>query len=132
MSTPVSTSVNLWRPVSQTERVDVRQRGRVCARDGCETILSIYNSADYCSAHMTEALDRRRRNGPQPPRRSVCEHCGEEFATKNPRRKFCSDRCRMAAFARRKRAAVRDEHRLREQAAELAARREPQPAAEAA
>jgi hypothetical protein len=132
MSTPVSTSVNLWRPVSQTERIAVRKRGRICAQDGCDTVLSIYNPAKYCSAHATEALNRRRRGGPHPVRRSVCEHCGEDFETRNPRRRYCSDGCRMAAFARRKRAAMREERRLREQPPEGEARHEPRLVADAA
>jgi endogenous inhibitor of DNA gyrase (YacG/DUF329 family) len=42
-----------------------------------------------------------------PLREAACEHCGATFQTQNPHRKYCSDRCRMAAFARRKRAAQR-------------------------
>ena len=40
-------------------------------------------------------------------REATCAHCGTAFETLNQARKFCSDRCRMAAFARRKRAALR-------------------------
>ena len=54
---------------------------------------------------------------PRPITEIACEHCGSVFLTANPARKFCSDRCRMAAFARRKRAAVRAERRLRQAAA---------------
>jgi endogenous inhibitor of DNA gyrase (YacG/DUF329 family) len=124
MSTPVTTSFNAWRPVSLTERVAVRERGRVCAHEGCATILSIYNPLKYCSAHATEAMNRRRRGGPLPVRATACEHCGAPFRTKNAHRRFCSDRCRMAAFARRKRAAERDRRRLeqREAAANQGAR----------
>ena len=28
-----------------------RARGRVCATDGCDTILSRYNRADHCGVH---------------------------------------------------------------------------------
>jgi hypothetical protein len=106
MSTPVTTSLNPGRRVSLTERVTVRARGRVCAHEGCDTILSIYNPTRYCSAHVQEAAGRRRTSS-QTPRRVACEHCGEEFETMNTHRRYCSDRCRMAAFARRKRAAER-------------------------
>ena len=60
MSTPVTTSLNAWRRVSQTERVAMKERGRVCAHEGCETILSIYYPSKCCSAHMAEALGCRR------------------------------------------------------------------------
>jgi hypothetical protein len=128
MSTPVSTSVNLWRQVSQTERIARREPCRVCAHDGCDTILSVYDPAKYCSAHATEVLNQRRRSSPHPVRSSVCEHCGEDFETRNPRRKYCSDGCRMAAFARRKRAAEREERRRLELAPEWTD--EPQPVAD--
>jgi hypothetical protein len=102
MSTPVTTSLNVRRPVSLTDRVAVRERGRICAHDGCDTILSIYNRAKYCSAHLADALDRPRRGSVQREFRTACGHCGEQFVTRNLRRRYCSDRCRMAAFARRK------------------------------
>ena len=120
MSTPVTTSFNAWRPVSLTERVAVRKRGRICAHDGCDTILSIYNPGKFCSAHVSEARTRRHRESPQPLRQVACDHCGEEFETRNAHRRFCSDRCRMAAFARRKRAAERSERRLQQRAAQRA------------
>ena len=120
MSTPVTTSINAWRRVSQTDRVAVRQRGRVCAHDGCDTILSIYNPARYCSAHVTEALGHRRRVDLQQERPVACAHCGEEFETRNARRRYCSDQCRMAAFARRKRAAERALRRLEQHTPEPA------------
>ena len=50
-----------------------------------------------------------------PTRDVACEHCGEVFQTANRARRYCSDRCRMAAFARRKRAAERAKARRREQ-----------------
>jgi endogenous inhibitor of DNA gyrase (YacG/DUF329 family) len=106
MSTPVTTSLNAWRRVSLTERVIVKDRGRVCAHESCDTILSMYNHTSFCSAHVEEARVRRRR-ALQVARTVACEHCGAMFETKNTHRKYCSDRCRMAAFARRKRAAER-------------------------
>jgi hypothetical protein len=132
MSTPVTTSLNARRPVSLTDRVAVWERGRICAHDGCDTILSIYNSAKYCSAHVTDALKRPRRGSLQRERRTACEHCGEGFKTRYLHRRYCSDRCRMAAFARRRRAAERDACRLQEQAAEATARRKQRLAGDAA
>ena len=120
MSTPVTTSLNARRPVSLTDRVSVKARGRVCAHEGCDTILSIYNPATYCSAHASEGFSRRRRAGTRAAREVVCEHCGHEFETRNQHRKYCSDRCRMAAFARRKRAAERALRRIEQQKLERA------------
>lgn len=106
MSTPVSTARNPWGSISQANRVRVHERGRICAHDGCATILSIYNPEKYCSAHQRQA--RRGLRGVAHPVLAVaCENCGEGFTTRNPRRRYCSDRCRMAAFARRKRSARR-------------------------
>ena len=132
VSTPVTTSLNAWRPVSQTDRVAVRERGRICAHKGCDTILSIYNPAKFCSAHVDEALGRRRRPGLRAARAVACQHCGEEFETRNGRRMYCSDRCRMAAFARRRRAAERAKRRLQQSTAEAAGPREAQLVGEAA
>jgi endogenous inhibitor of DNA gyrase (YacG/DUF329 family) len=127
----MTTDLNAWRRVSQTDRVAVRERGRICAHDGCDTILSIYNPARYCSAHVSEAGGRNSRR-PRPVRLAACEHCGEEFETRNSHRKYCSDRCRMAAFARRKRAAERAEHRLQRQTADPPGSREGQLVGDAA
>ena len=33
---------------------------RVCAEDGCETRLSVYNEADHCSLHHPTVLLRTR------------------------------------------------------------------------
>ena len=107
VSTPVTTSLNAWRPVSQTARVAVRERGRICAMEGCDTILSIYNPAKYCSAHLAEMRSGQRRGLDHAVREVACQHCGSPFKTRNPRHLYCSDRCRMAAFARRRRAAER-------------------------
>jgi biotin operon repressor len=40
--------------------------GRVCAHDGCATVLSIYNKGDFCSAHEAAALDEIP-EAPPPP-----------------------------------------------------------------
>ena len=62
MSTPVTTSLNPWgKPVSQANVVRSHPRGRICAREGCNTILSIYNPAKYCAAHLTQAQSERPR-----------------------------------------------------------------------
>jgi hypothetical protein len=59
MSTPVTTSLNPWgKPVSQANVVRSHPRGRVCAHEGCTTILSIYNPSKYCAAHPKQALSR--------------------------------------------------------------------------
>jgi hypothetical protein len=108
MSTPVTSSINLWRRVSETERVRLYARGRVCEHPGCPTILSVYNPARYCAAHLPAAQPRRRQSA-LVAREISCENCGASFETSNPRRKYCSDRCRMAAFARRSRALKRAE-----------------------
>ncbi len=58
--------------------------GRVCAYDGCATILSVYNEEHYCGAHR-----------PEPPLHycgmdfQVCHECGalsQVRAGQHPRR----------------------------------------------
>ena len=87
-------------------RVRSHEGGRICAQPDCDTLLSIYNPTRFCTLHAQSAACARHRS--QHALREVsCAHCGAEFETRNQTRRFCSDRCRMAAFARRKRAAVR-------------------------
>lgn len=112
MTTRITGTLNPWGPASHTNRVRSYQRGRICAHVECDTILSIYNPSKYCTVHAGLAASGRRRGMPRPIREVACEQCGTVFETSNQARKFCSDRCRMAAFARRKRAALRTESRL--------------------
>lgn len=90
-------------PSSRAERVRTYTAGRVCAADGCLTVLSIYNPSRYCGLHSAPDRVSARRKPLRPLRRCGCGHCGTEFETTNPVRKYCSDRCRMAAFAFRQR-----------------------------
>jgi hypothetical protein len=80
--------------------------GRVCAAPGCETILSTYNPSSYCALHQRQEPATRRQPGQRPQHEQACPECGQRFATSNPRRRFCSDHCRMAAFQRRRKAAL--------------------------
>jgi endogenous inhibitor of DNA gyrase (YacG/DUF329 family) len=114
MTTRITGTLNPWGPVSQANRVRSYQTGRICGHTECDTILSIYNPSRYCTVHAALAASGRRRGTPRPIREVACEQCGTVFETGNQARKFCSDRCRMAAFARRKRAALRAEIRLQQ------------------
>ena len=98
--------------ISKGDRVRSYEGGRICGHGECDTILSVYNPSKYCAVHAHLAVGRKR-SMPRPVSEVACARCGATFQTANPARKFCSDRCRMAAFARRKRAAVRAENRLR-------------------
>lgn len=80
--------------------------GRRCATPGCSTILSVYNPASFCCLHDRRAAPARTRRRPERPRMIVvCTRpgCGKAFATDNPRRRYCSDRCRVKAFEDRQR-----------------------------
>ncbi len=118
MSTRISGTPRIMgtptRAISHGDRVRFYQNGRICGHSECETILSVYNPLKYCAVHAHLATERRRPT-PRPVTEVACERCGLVFETANPARKFCSDRCRMAAFAQRKRAAVRAENRPEEQ-----------------
>ena len=114
MSTPVTSSLNPWGPISQSHRVRIYQHGRTCEHPDCTTVLSVYNPSTYCNAHAALSARMQRRGLANPTRDVACEHCGEVFQTANRARRYCSDRCRMAAFARRKRAAERAKARRQE------------------
>ena len=78
--------------------------GRVCAEPDCETRLSMYNPSAYCALHDHSRTETMRPAGPKPviERRCAAERCGVLFLTTNPRRVYCSERCRQAAFQRRR------------------------------
>lgn len=103
MSTRISGSMVRGAPIARAERVRTYAAGRVCAAAGCTTILSIYNASRFCGLHSAPDRSSVRRKPLRPVRQCTCEHCGAEFETTNPVRKYCSDRCRMAAFALRQR-----------------------------
>ncbi len=77
--------------------------GRVCAEHDCETRLSMYNPSAYCALHDHSRTETRAA-GPKPvlERRCAHEECRMVFLTTNSRRKFCGERCRQAAFLRRR------------------------------
>ena len=104
----LTSTLHPWASASKAGRVRSHKSGRVCAQSDCRTVLSIYNSTNSCALHALSArLDRRPSAQQLAVREVTCAHCGTAFDTPNQARRFCSDRCRMAAFARRKRAAVR-------------------------
>jgi len=55
----------------------VYRTGRVCANDGCDARLSIYNSADCCALHDMSAMASRPPRGTARRRRD-----GSRFRTK--------------------------------------------------
>ena len=99
---------SVGRRVSGTAAVSKYAEGRVCALHGCATVLSVYNGSRFCALHE-RARTVRSRCALRPPAERTCPNCGVAFESANERRRYCSDRCRMAAFARRKRAAARQE-----------------------
>ena len=91
-------------PVATTRHPE----GRICALHGCATVLSVYNGSRFCALHeRARTVPSRRALLPLAER--TCLNCGVAFETANDKRRYCSDRCRMNAFARRKRAAARQE-----------------------
>ena len=78
--------------------------GRVCAEPGCTTLLSVYNPSPRCALHQRQAAIVRFRRFESAEVHRHCHHCGTPFVTTNPRRKYCSARCRSHAFAAREKA----------------------------
>ena len=75
--------------------------------DGCGTRLSAYNPSNVCALHggsWQEEYHRTTRRTIQREeitRHCAFDHCGREFTTTNPAKKYCSDACRMKAFQAR-------------------------------
>ena len=87
------------------QRVQTYPRDRVCAAPECSTVLSAYNPRALCALHAILDRDASRcheRQKELPLFERTCEHCGFVFETGNRRKRFCSDRCRVAAFQHRK------------------------------
>lgn len=92
-------------PGRKSDRVRIYRGGRVCEHPECSTILSIYNPSSRCAVHQRLAdVVPLRQLVPRELERT-CVQCGTPFRTSNPRRKYCSARCRSHAFAERERSA---------------------------
>ena len=92
---------------SPEERPQTYGSGRVCAVEGCSTVLSRYNPSPICCLHSHGWASRRtplaRNRSRLPELVGTCQNprCGAEFATTNPAKRYCCDRCRMQNFQRR-------------------------------
>jgi hypothetical protein len=81
--------------------------GRICVVDGCGTRLSAYNPSNICALHGASWQEehhratRRASQREEITRRCAFAHCGREFTTTNPAKKYCTDACRMKAFQAR-------------------------------
>ena len=90
------------RLLSGTGSVRTYARDRVCRAGDCGTVLSAYNPSSFCALHERPLLRPRRARRQAAER--ACENCAASFETARQMQRYCSDRCRMAAFARRTRA----------------------------
>ncbi len=92
-----------------SERVRAFEPQRRCAREGCSTVLSIYNASSYCSVHDRGHTTGRTRKGDKKLLERTCANgsCLTSFVTDNPARVYCSDGCRMRAFQQRRQSARR-------------------------
>jgi len=94
------------RATSVEDRLATYGNDRVCAADGCRTVLSRYNPSPFCCLHghgwaLDRSEQRQYRARPELTRSCANPTCEREFVTTNPHRKYCSDRCRMRAFQQR-------------------------------
>ena len=91
----------------RSEQVEVFGRGRVCAAESCDTVLSTYNPLSFCEVHKScEGPPRSRIAGSDRPAAArVCRSaaCGRAFRSSNPLRRYCDDHCRADAFHKSKR-----------------------------
>ena len=90
-----------------SDLIPVHAHGRVCGKPGCDTRLSIYNPLPFCALHAVQVNAAPRRAASRSPlEERACGSCGGLFATSNPRRRYCSDACRMKAWTQRSRPAA--------------------------
>jgi hypothetical protein len=86
--------------------VSVFGGGRVCAAADCGTILSVYNPSPRCVIHDEREVSCRWRTSlkDRPSEARVCGNpaCERWFESPNPKRLFCSERCRVQAFSVRR------------------------------
>jgi endogenous inhibitor of DNA gyrase (YacG/DUF329 family) len=106
MSTRITGFMVRGVPVSRGQQLQRWAKDRVCAAEGCTTVLSVYNASHYCSVHAPARQTALRRRPVRPVREVECAYCGTPFTTANPVRRYCSDRCRMAAFSWRQKVAA--------------------------
>jgi endogenous inhibitor of DNA gyrase (YacG/DUF329 family) len=64
----------------------------------------MYNPSPRCALHQRKAAIVRFRRLESVEVERHCYQCGAPFVTTNPRRKYCSARCRSHAFAAREKA----------------------------
>ena len=92
------------------DRVSVFGGDRVCAAADCGTILSVYNPSSRCVIHDKREVSLQarasRKDRPSEARRCGTAACERWFESPNPKRLFCSDRCRLQAFYEHRRAAA--------------------------
>jgi hypothetical protein len=87
-------------------KVHTYEPGRTCAALGCATILSTYNRSSYCALHNADEDGKSKHRVQRPLEERPCPQCGQLFATANPKRRYCGDPCRMAAFQGRRKIAL--------------------------
>jgi endogenous inhibitor of DNA gyrase (YacG/DUF329 family) len=88
----------------KSDRVRTYREGRVCSEPGCTTVLSVYNPSTRCALHQHQGTFVRLRRFESQEIERHCAQCGAPFVTSNPRRKYCTARCRSHAFAAREKA----------------------------
>jgi endogenous inhibitor of DNA gyrase (YacG/DUF329 family) len=106
MSTRITGAMVRGVPISRGQQIQRWGKDRICAAEDCTTVLSMYNASCYCSVHAPARQASLRRRAERPLREVECEYCGAPFTTTNPVRRYCSDRCRMAAFSWRQKVAA--------------------------
>jgi hypothetical protein len=95
----------VYAPGGGRAKVSAYEPGRICAAEGCGTILSTYNPWSRCALHHRLEDVTRKQHTQRPLEERHCLQCGHPFATTSPTRRFCSDSCRMAAFQHRRNSA---------------------------
>ena len=102
MSTRISGSLVRGVTVTRAERVRTYAAGRVCAAEGCITVLSIYNPSRFCGLHSTPD----RSTHPGAGRCGRCAGARASTAARSSRpRTRCASTARTAAGWRRSRSA---------------------------
>ena len=87
--------IDLDQLLCKSQWVTTFPAGRRCAHFGCDTILSVYNSEDYCAAHREyvpdAAFDAEYRTCPHCNRTLPLDEFGVDEWRRNGRSSTCKD-----------------------------------------
>jgi hypothetical protein len=94
---------NVRRPCPAGQGCTVKQTGRKLNKWGYENNVKWKEADNYRKQLRAEHLEQiRKERHMKNLRTATCAECGKEFYTDNPRRIYCSDRCKCRVESRKR------------------------------